>query len=193
MKAKEFFTSVSFRSIIVLVVIAVVLGGALAILNDVLYVSVEEEVNRAIKKIYGMEIGWEEVELNSEYSKNAEMGEINTVYFLEDGNYLMQSVGTNGYKNGTVTLWVVLSFEMGQIQSIEKISYASNTSQSLMSTFDADFYGRYIQNFDGDYFDATDTQYVVGGATRTSRAITNSINMALYYANNALGGQTNEG
>ena len=64
MKGREFFSSASFKSIVVLILIAVVLGGALSILNDVLYVSAEEEVNRAIKKIYGREIGWEEKELD---------------------------------------------------------------------------------------------------------------------------------
>ena len=64
MKGREFFSSASFKSIVVLILIAVVLGGALSILNDVLYVSAEEEVNRAIKKIYGREIGCEEKELD---------------------------------------------------------------------------------------------------------------------------------
>ena len=43
MKGREFFSSASFKSIVVLILIAVVLGGALSILNDVLYVSAEEE------------------------------------------------------------------------------------------------------------------------------------------------------
>ena len=98
MKGREFFSSASFKSIVVLILIAVVLGGALSILNDVLYVSAEEEVNRAIKKIYGREIGWEEKELDPEFSSNDDYGEINTVYLLEDGNYLVQSTGADGYK-----------------------------------------------------------------------------------------------
>jgi len=101
MKGREFFSSASFKSIVVLILIAVVLGGALSILNDVLYVSAEEEVNRAIKKIYGREIGWEEKELDAEFSSNDDYGEINTVYLLEDGNYLVQSTGADGYKKGT--------------------------------------------------------------------------------------------
>lgn len=193
MKAKEFFSGASFKSIIVLIVIAVVLGGALAVLNDVLYVSAEEEVNRAVKKIYGKEIGWEEKELDAEFSKNVDYGEINTVYLLEDGNYLIQSTGRNGYKKGTVTLWVVLSFEGGQVSAIEKISYAGNESQSLMSKFGGSHYGKFVAEFDGGYFDSSDSQFVVGGATYTSHAVTNSVNMALYYAKNALGGNSDEG
>ena len=48
MKGREFFSSASFKSIVVLILIAVVLGGALSILNDVLYVSAEEEVNLSL-------------------------------------------------------------------------------------------------------------------------------------------------
>ena len=165
MKGREFFSSASFKSIVVLILIAVVLGGALSILNDVLYVSAEEEVNRAIKKIYGREIGWEEKELDAEFSSNDDYGEINTVYLLEDGNYLVQSTGADGYKKGTVTLWVVLSFDGGQLKGIEKISYAGNQSQSLMSKFGDEQYKKYLEDFDGGYFDSSDSRYIVGGAT----------------------------
>ena len=44
-----------FKCITVLLLLAVILGGALAVLNDVLYVSSEERTARAIKKIYGTE------------------------------------------------------------------------------------------------------------------------------------------
>ena len=192
MKGREFFSSASFKSIVVLILIAVVLGGALSILNDVLYVSAEEEVNRAIKKIYGREIGWEEKELDSEFSSNEDYGEINTVYLLEDGNYLVQSTGADGYKKGTVTLWGVRSFDGGQLKGIEKISYAGNQSQSLMSKFGDEQYKKYLEDFDGGYFDSSDSRYIVGGATYTSHAITNSVNMALFYAENALGGNADE-
>ena len=50
---KNFIKSDWFRCIAVLLALAVVLGGTLAILNDVLYVSPEERTARAIKKIYG--------------------------------------------------------------------------------------------------------------------------------------------
>ena len=172
MKGREFFSSASFKSIVVLILIAVVLGGALSILNDVLYVSAEEEVNRAIKKIYGREIGWEEKELDAEFSSN-------------------DDYGADGYKKGTVTLWVVLSFDGGQLKGIEKISYAGNQSQSLMSKFGDEQYKKYLEDFDGGYFDSSDSRYIVGGATYTSHAITNSVNMA-FYAENALGGNADE-
>ena len=47
-----------------LLILAVLLGGILAVLNDVLYVSSEERTARAIKKIYGECIGEIEGRLN---------------------------------------------------------------------------------------------------------------------------------
>ena len=49
----KFFKSTWFKCIAVLLSRAVVLGGLLAILNDLLYVSPEERTGRAFEKIYG--------------------------------------------------------------------------------------------------------------------------------------------
>ena len=79
-----------------------------------------------------------------------------------------------------------------KLKGIEKISYAGNQSQSLMSKFGDEQYKKYLEDFDGGYFDSSDSRYIVGGATYTSHAITNSVNMALFYAENALGGNADE-
>ena len=52
---KKFFSSDWFKCTAVLLSLLVVLGGTLAILNDVLFVSEDERTSRAIKKIYGEE------------------------------------------------------------------------------------------------------------------------------------------
>jgi hypothetical protein len=49
----KFFKNTWVKCISVLLILSIVLGGTLAILNDVLYVSPEERTGRAIKKIYG--------------------------------------------------------------------------------------------------------------------------------------------
>ncbi|MDY5678162.1 MAG: hypothetical protein SPK59_05265, partial [Eubacteriales bacterium] len=52
------------KSIVVLVLIAVVLGGLLAILNDILYVSDTERTMRVIKNFYdGQEKQYEVVDI----------------------------------------------------------------------------------------------------------------------------------
>ena len=49
----KFFSSVWVKCTTFLLALTVILGGSLAILNDVLYVSPEERTARAVKKIYG--------------------------------------------------------------------------------------------------------------------------------------------
>ena len=49
------FKSLWFKCIVVLLVIAIISGGLLAILNSVFAVSDEERTKRAVKKIYGEE------------------------------------------------------------------------------------------------------------------------------------------
>ena len=66
MTVKQFFKSQAFKCIIVLLVIALISGGLLAILNDVLYVSEEERTMRAIEKVYGKEMKYEELEFSAE-------------------------------------------------------------------------------------------------------------------------------
>ena len=73
MKIKDFLKSNTFKSIIVLMCIALVAGGLLAILSDVLYVSDKERTERAIQNIYGEKIGFEELEI---HNKNKEYGSI---------------------------------------------------------------------------------------------------------------------
>ena len=110
MTIKQFFKSSAFKCILVLTCIALIAGGVLAVLNDVLYVSDEERTQQAIKKIYGQAVEYQEVTVSEEKAVN-EYGTIDKVYKLSDGNYLFKSTGTEGYKGGTVTLWIVANFE----------------------------------------------------------------------------------
>ena len=101
----KFFSSLWFRCIAVLLVISVVLGGLLAVANDVFYVSPEERTSRAIKKIYGSTMNYEielDIDVNSDSQPiEYEMGKINKIYKVqtqsENGyDLLFQSVGFNG-------------------------------------------------------------------------------------------------
>ena len=101
----NFFKSVAFRCITVLLVLAVVFGGTLAILNDVLYVSPEERTARAIKSVYGVEMEYETI-LDVDANDTAisyDFGTINKIYEIkQDGeNYdiLFHTTGFNGYVN----------------------------------------------------------------------------------------------
>ncbi len=199
MTAKQFFKSTAFKCILVLTCIALVAGGLLAILNDVLYISPEERTQRAIKKIYGKEVSFTQLNVageNGEYAQfsSNQYGNIDSAFKLEDGNYLLKSTGTEGYKGGSVTMWVVAKFQDGQFQGLDKVIVESYEKQTLMSNFKASFYEVYTSNNDhilgGGMFGNTSSDGVMGnltsGATFSSNAVNRSINCALVYIRNVL-------
>lgn len=200
MTVKQFLKSKTFKCIIVLLAIALVAGGLLAILNDVLYISPEEQLQNAISKIYGTQIGYEVVNVEAADATN-EYGTVDSVYSLEDGNYLIKATGINGYKNGTVTVWLVAGFSDGNFNGINSVTLESYEKQTAMTSLTSQFLNAYanIENNDdvlsGDYFSTTfgedDIQNVTSGATKSSNAYNNAVNASLYYIRNVLvnGGQ----
>ncbi|MGN0788333.1 MAG: hypothetical protein ACI4MY_00225 [Christensenellales bacterium] len=191
MTVKQFFKSSAFKCILVLTCIALIAGGVLAILNDVLYVSDEERTQQAIKKIYGQAVEYQEVTVSEEKAVN-EYGTIDKVYKLSDGNYLFKSTGTEGYKGGTVTLWIVANFDGDTFKGLDKVKVAGNEKQTLMSSFKSSFTDFYTDNDDllleGYYFDKVasegNIQNVTSGATRSSNAFNRAVNCTLYFIRN---------
>lgn len=199
MTVKEFFKSKSFKCIVVLVCIAVISGGLLAVLNDLLYVSDEERTARAIKAIYKTEIAFESVTVSENDAKN-EYGSINSVFLLEDGNYLVQATGIDGYKGGTVTTWAVAEFIDGKFNGLTSVSVESYDKQTLMSAFSGNYFKVYTQKNDiidgGGFYSTVAGDNVVvnvqSAATYSSRAINNAVNATLKYIRTVQGGITNE-
>lgn len=199
MTVKQFFKSTAFKCILVLTCIALVAGGLLAILNDVLYISPEERTQRAIKKIYGKEVGFSELVVNGDNGQFAQFatnqyGNIDSAFKLEDGNYLIKSTGTEGYKGGSVTTWIVAKFQDAQFKGLEKVIVESYDKQTLMSNFKGSFYEVYVNNNDhilsGGMFGNVSGDTVIGnltsGATFSSNAVNRSVNCALVYIRNVL-------
>lgn len=177
MKVKDFFKSQTFKCIMVLLVIALISGGLLAIFSDVFSVSEEERTLRAIKSIYGEEIAYETVfdaDTDADSYAATDAGFIEKAYLLADGNYLIKATGKNGYKSGTVTLWGVVSTD-GDAAAITKLSVASYEQQTLMSKFDSKTLDK-----------AKDDDIVVSGATFSSAAINNAVAAIRHYADNSL-------
>lgn len=201
----SFFKSLWFKCTVVLLAIAVVAGGLLAVLNNVLAVSDKERTTRAIKAIYGTEMAHEIIR---EYDKNLfaetndikyqkyenEYGEITNVYKITNEtencvDYLFKSTGINGYKGGTITLWVKLSVDYNQNYKITSIVMESFDKQTLMSKLDANYYeGFYkdianeMQNyFTADEKDTSNTLNVATNATKSSRAGANAVNCVIKY------------
>ncbi|MBR1747415.1 MAG: hypothetical protein IJ735_04310 [Clostridia bacterium] len=181
MTIKQFVKSKIFRCIIVLLCIALVSGGLLAIMNDLLNVSEEERVMRTVKKIYGKEVAYSVVDA----SYSDEKGKIDAVYLLEDGNYLIKATGNKGYKQGTITIWCVAAFSEGTFAGVRDVSVAGYEKQTLMSKFTSDV----LKKFGG----TDDNAVTISGATFSATAANNAVNTVLAYARSTLaGGQEND-
>lgn len=193
MTVKDFLKGRAFRSIVILTVIALCSGLLLAICNDLLAVSDTERTQRAIKEVYGKMVKYEDYDLKEENKIN-EFGTIDTVYLLEDGNYLIKSTGKDGYKNGTVTCWVAFEFNSGDLKKIKKVVLDSYDKQTLMSQFGSSFYKKFasadVVTDKTKYFTTEnnngDATNIVAGATYSSTAIDNSVNSALYFVRNII-------
>lgn len=192
MTAKQFLKSNAFKCILVLTVIALIAGGLLAVLSDALYISDEERTQRAIKKIYGKEVLYEEREVSENQASigGAVIGTIDAVYYLPDEqSYLIKTTGNDGYKGGTVTAWVVADYRGGAYGGIAKVAVESNTKQTLMSAFNNDYFTFYTTHNDkidqGGWYGSAESddavKHVQSGASRSSKAINNSVNSALWY------------
>ncbi len=206
------FNNIWFKCITVLLLIAAVSGGILAIFNDVFYVSAEERTQRAIKKIYGEEKEYS-VLLDSEagdtpFLDEKNYGRIDKIYTIDQpdtGEYdmLFNSTGFGGYKNGTITVWVQVRFPAdGNITDGEiiKVILESYEKQTLMSKFGESFFsGFYLEDvteryFAGEHFtsDKNDTSNMtnpVSGATYSANAGCNAVNCVLEYLKTAVGGE----
>ena len=186
----KFFKSDWFKCVAVLLILAVVLSGALAILKDVLYVSPDERTGRAIKKIYGENKAYS-IELDVDAGDNAKvyenLGSINKKY-LVGNDVLFQVTGYNGYKNGTVTVWVkVVKTENGN-SKIDKIILESYDKQTLMSKFDQNYYKIFYVDVTNNYqtlfssSDKSSDKYAPNtGATKSANAVCNAVNCILIH------------
>ena len=104
----------------------------------------------------------------------------------------MSSTGKRGYAGGNVNCWVAITVENGVISGIYKVVISQSASQTLMSDINgssilqdiADGYEsgiQYVPDKDND-------EYIVAGATMSSTAVCNSVNGALSYVGDLLGG-----
>ncbi len=204
MKIKQFFKSTAFRSLAVLLAIVMLAGGLLAICNDLFYITDEERLARAIAKIYGDGATVQQSLNLSQEEKKYPNGEVNEAHLMSDGNYLVKSTGTGGYKDGTVTLWVVFDCEGAvatetlTLQGIDRVLYADNTNQSFINKVDERFYQSFTQH-DGElkedkYFEyslsgsGSSGSIIVSGPTviATSTAIVNAVNTSVLFVKKVL-------
>ena len=181
-----------FKCITCLFLIAVISGALLALLNDVLAVSPEMRTSRAITKIYGEEKEYATVlDVDNGYEPIIYdgVGSVNKVYSVS-GDLLFQTTGYQGYKNGTITLWIK-TIKTNEKYSIDKILLQSFEKQTLMSKLTGEYYGKFnlmdvTETYaSGNLFSATDKNAEhynpVSGATYSATAACNAVNCVIRY------------
>ncbi len=199
MTIKQFLKSKTFRCILVLLCIALVAGGLLSILHDVLNVSDDEKTQRAIETVYGQPMDFTDLSQSLSDNSNNDYGTVDSLYLLADGNYLMKVTGIDGYKKGTITLYIVAEFSQGEFVGLKKVVLESYEKQTLMSQFTSKFYEVYSENdtyiVEGGYFSTSsngeDIQNLSSGATYSSNAVNNAVNCGLFYIRAELSGGQN--
>lgn len=186
----KFLKNSSVKAIVVLLCIALISGGLLSILNDVLYVSDEEKQSRALSKIYTKsEVNGQSEALNSQYKTNANFGSVLAAHKAKDGTYVLHTQGIGGYSGGNVNLWLALrtdgQFDNIIIGSSEKQSYIGKFTQKYLTDTYTNKPVKGVFTFSAGGADDLKVN-PVSTATGSSTAILNAVNMALYYGRNAL-------
>lgn len=201
----SFFKSIWFKCISCLLAIALISGGLLTILSNLLYVSPEERTSRAMAKIYGapVEVSAENIILDidsDDLSKSSPIssnyGKLQKIYKVnvngESFDMVFQAQGNNGYKGGTITLWVKVVFENNLPVKIDKVILQSSDKQTLMSKIGGDFYNKFtLDDITEDYkngkmftANSKDTANIlnpVSGATYSANAGNNAVNCVIEY------------
>ena len=160
------------KAITVTLCIILFCGGLLAILSDLLHVSTNERIERAISSIYTEE----QVSLKEEIDvSKIDMSDLNNVgiikacYLLSNDDYLVLPTGKKGYSNGSITCYVAVDNSL----TVKKVVKDSDKGQTLMAKL-TQLYDKFINKTYGDNLNE-----IVTGATFSSNAVSNSVFVAL--------------
>ena len=179
-----------FKCIACLLAIAVISGALISTLSGLWKVTPEMRTARAITKIYGAEMEYEDKSVEIEYDG---VGKINKIYEV-GSDMLFQVTGYKGYQNGTVTVWVKV-VKTGETYSIDKVLLETFEKQTLMGKLTGEFYGGFNLT---DITEAYNNNTVfrpkaienethnpiynpVSGATYSATAACNAVNCVIRY------------
>ncbi len=181
------------KAVAVLVCICLVCVALLALCNDLLYISDDEKLARAMSAIYA-DYGTGDKEFNDSYTltngKNS-FGEVTDVKKAQDGAYVLTSKGGGGYK-GTVTIYIVIKQE-GSGAQMDAVVKAWTVKEHDGETFlgnigDAQRKSWYVDQsitlYNSDAFALNNNK--VTGTTLSSTAINNAVKAACDYCVNVL-------
>lgn len=199
----KFFNNIWFKCISTLLIIALFSGGLLSILSDVLYVSAEERTSRAVKKLYnGIEqqyqviLDADSIDSNTNSPILFDNGQITKIFMVGEktsGDYdlLLQSTGNEGFKNGTITVWVKVNVNtLLNTTKIVTVLLDSYDKQTLMSQLGGSYYDSFLIDISDKYdklftSNKNDTsenyKNIVTGATKSANAGCNAVNNVIKY------------
>ena len=156
-----------------------------------MFVDSNERTARALNKIYNEQVDFTtslDID-NGDTAITNEYGEIEKIYQVGE-DLVFKSVGFNGYKNGTITLWVKVIKDNGQTK-IDKVIQDGFTKQTLMSKFTAEYYDNFLIDVtdafnNGAYiFSSKDESNTIknamSGATYSATAACNAVNAVIVY------------
>ena len=203
----KFFNSVWFKCISFLLILSIILSGLLAVLNTVLYVTPEEKTERAIKKMYDGTLKKYTTVLDGEEKTCLTFGSIDKIYKVagdtEDCfDYLFHTTGVGGFQDGSITYWVKVSSNKGNL-SIGNMIIESNKKQSFIGSLTSEWHSGLYVDINGDSKYVTPWSQVASkddgyslipttGATNSKNASCNVVNCIIYYLNNCDLGGANE-
>lgn len=202
MTVKQFFKGKAFKCIVVLLSILLVCGIFLTIMYGLLEVTDEERFTNAKNKIYGHEVATEQIENLNDYTTKYKYSEILKAYkVVDDGNYLINVKGKEGFAGGSVTCWIVveMSEDGKSIEGIMKIVIDKAPSQSYISKISPSHLNEladkaeYGEELIGGFIHNSTTKhdpddYVKTGASYSMRSISNAVNGAMDFVAEYIGG-----
>lgn len=201
MTVKQFFKSTTFKCIVALLTILLICGIFLTIMYGFLEVSDEERFARAKNKIYGHDVETTNIVLDNEF-KNSYYQVLKAYKVTDDGDYLINVKGKEGFAGGSVTCWIVvdMSEDGNSIDGIMKIvidkapgqSYISKIKQNHLDQLAAK--AQYGKELAGGFIHNSTTKhdkegYVKTGASYSMRCISNAVNGAMDFVANYIGGE----
>lgn len=183
------------KAVAVLVCICFVCVALLALCNDLLYVSDELRLARAMGKIYE-DYGNGDTEWNNSYVLDSaaatnSYGTVTDVKRAEDGAYVITAKGGGGYK-GTITIYIVVKEETVQgkndvlvkawtIKEHDGETFLGNITDRQRKEW---YVGKSITEYTGDAFALNNNK--VTGTSLSSTAINNAVKAACDFCVNVL-------
>ncbi len=166
-----------------LFILLAILGALLVLVNDITAPIIEErrlaKIKETIKEILPNIESFTEETGNIKNLPN----EITNVYLTSDKKTAIYVTATLGYDNGTIRTLIAFNVEDNTIINY-KVTEADKQTEGYGSeakTYDFKFAGKTAETFakmDVEKVDKTNQDLVISGATRTSKAVLNGVNIA---------------